>query len=95
MGPLETLGALEGRWALVKCFQSWCPGCHSSGFPTLKKVIEAYGENNDVAIATVQTTFEGFSTNDEAAALRAPASFHELKPEPEGSRALKKRNLRT
>ncbi|MCH8872603.1 TlpA family protein disulfide reductase [candidate division KSB1 bacterium] len=45
------------------CFQSWCPGCHKYGFPTLKKVIKQYKNDKDVAIVAVQTTFEGFSSN--------------------------------
>jgi len=44
-------------------FQSWCPGCHKHGFPTLQKIIERYGDDPDVAIVAVQTTFEGFSAN--------------------------------
>jgi thiol-disulfide isomerase/thioredoxin len=50
------------------CFQSWCPGCHSRGFPTLKKLIEVYDDADDVEFITVQTVFEGFSTNTPQAA---------------------------
>jgi len=45
------------------CFQSWCPGCHTYGFPTLKEIIKQYKNDKDVAIVAVQTTFEGFSSN--------------------------------
>jgi thiol-disulfide isomerase/thioredoxin len=44
-------------------FQSWCPGCHSRGFPTLKQLIEDYKTADDVAFVAVQTVFEGYSTN--------------------------------
>lgn len=44
-------------------FQSWCPGCHSSGFPTLKKLTEAFAGEDGVAFVTIQTTFEGHSIN--------------------------------
>lgn len=52
-----------GKTIYLYCFQSWCPGCHSSGFPTLKKVKEHYKDNDDVVFLAVQTVFEGFSTN--------------------------------
>ena len=27
-----TITANKGKWIYLKCFQHWCPGCHSSGF---------------------------------------------------------------
>lgn len=45
------------------CFQSWCPGCHKHGFPALKGVMKEFAGDDKVAFLTVQTTFEGFSTN--------------------------------
>ncbi len=45
------------------CFQSWCPGCHQRGFPTLQKMIQRYRKNDNVAFVAVQTVFEGFSSN--------------------------------
>jgi len=44
-------------------FQSWCPGCHKSGFPTLQSVSSHFAKADDVAFAAVQTVFEGFGTN--------------------------------
>ena len=55
--------ANRGKWVFLKCFQSWCPGCHSSGFPTLKAFADEFGDHPDVAIAGIQTVFEGFSAN--------------------------------
>ena len=55
----------RGKWTFLKCFQYWCPGCHSVGFPTLVAVQDALGANGDVAIAAIQTVFEGHSTNRE------------------------------
>ena len=52
-----------GKWVLLKCFQDWCPGCHSSGFPTLKAFSEEFWDHPDVAIAGIQTVFEGHSIN--------------------------------
>ncbi len=48
-----------GKWVFLKCFQSWCPGCHSHGFPTLKKISEALAGNPNIAFAGIQTVFEG------------------------------------
>lgn len=53
----------RGKWVFLKFFQNWCPGCHSSGFPTLKAFADKYGDHPDVAIAAVQTVFEGYSSN--------------------------------
>lgn len=40
------------------CFQSWCPGCHKAGFPTLKKVAEKYKDDDGVRFVVFQTVFE-------------------------------------
>lgn len=53
----------RGKWVFLKCFQNWCPGCHSSGFPTLQKFSSEFHEHPDVAIAGIQTVFEGFGSN--------------------------------
>lgn len=57
----------KGKWVFLKFFQNWCPGCHKSGFPTLKKFADEFHEHPDVAIAGVQTVFEGFSSNTQSA----------------------------
>lgn len=33
--PLR-LADLGDGYKIIYCFQDWCPGCHSRGFPTLK-----------------------------------------------------------
>ncbi|MCH7871991.1 MAG: TlpA family protein disulfide reductase [Planctomycetes bacterium] len=53
----------EGKVVYLFCFQSWCPGCHSRGFPTLKKVMSRFADNDDVAFVAIQTVFEGFASN--------------------------------
>ncbi len=67
---------LEGKVVFVLGFQSWCPGCHSRGFPTLKQLIKEYKTADDVSFVAVQTVFEGFSTNT---AQRAWATAREYK----------------
>ncbi len=61
-------------------FQSWCPGCHSHGFPTLNAVrtaLAADGFADQVKFIAVQTVFEGHDVNTEEAA-RESLSRHEL-----------------
>lgn len=58
-----SVGESRGKWVYLKCFQNWCPGCHKYGFPTLKKVADAFDGDNRVAVAAVQTVFEGFTAN--------------------------------
>jgi len=53
----------EGKWVFLKCFQSWCPGCHSHGFPALKQISDALAGNPEIAFAGIQTVFEGHYTN--------------------------------
>ncbi len=52
-----------GRVVYLYCFQSWCPGCHERGFPTLQAVESHYAKDERVAFVVVQTVFEGFETN--------------------------------
>lgn len=61
-------------------FQSWCPGCHSHGFPTMKAVknhVETTGRAHLVKFVAVQTVFEGHDSNTEQAALES-VKRHEL-----------------
>lgn len=58
-------------------FQSWCPGCHQSGFPTLKAMTEQFADADDVAFAVIQTTFEGHEEND-ASKLKPTADRYGL-----------------
>ena len=53
----------RGKVVYLMCFQSWCPGCHSVGFPTLQALVKEYEDNDDVVFVAVQTVFEGFTTN--------------------------------
>ena len=55
------------------CFQSWCPGCHSHGFPTMAAVRDRIGDDR-AAFVAVQTVFEGHEVNT---AERAVAAVHQ------------------
>jgi len=62
----------KGRVNYLFFFQSWCPGCHSHGFPTLQKMVQEFPNVNFIA---VQTVFEGFSSNTKKRALTDVKSF--------------------
>ena len=53
----------EGKVVYLFGFQSWCPGCHSHGFPALKQVEKQFHNNDEVVFIAVQTVFEGFGRN--------------------------------
>ncbi len=60
--PLD-IGDFEEKIVYLYCFQSWCPGCHASGFPSLRAVHEAFKDDEEVAFVAIQTVFEGFHAN--------------------------------
>lgn len=66
---------LTNKVVYLYCFQSWCSGCHSSGFPTLQKVYQTFGNDKDVAFLAIQTTFEGFSHNTFDQAKKVAARY--------------------
>lgn len=57
----------RGKWVYLKCFQEWCPACHSIGFPNLKKLKTAFPDESKVVAAVVQTVFEGHGVNTPSA----------------------------
>ena len=63
--PIEAikLEDLTAKFKIIFCFQDWCPGCHSSGFPALKQMVEELKNNEDVVFLAIQTVFEGFEVN--------------------------------
>ena len=60
--PIQ-LSDLKGKVKVIYGFQSWCPGCHSVGLPSLKKMADALEENDNVEFFAIQTVFEGSHTN--------------------------------
>lgn len=57
------LSDYKGKFKVIYCFQSWCPGCHSTGLPSLQAMTEALKDNDNVKFLAVQTVFEGASSN--------------------------------
>jgi thiol-disulfide isomerase/thioredoxin len=57
------LSDFRGKFKVVYCFQSWCPGCHKKGFPDLQKMVKTLKGNENVAFLAIQTVFEGHEEN--------------------------------
>lgn len=65
----------KGKIVYLFGFQSWCPGCHSHGFPTLQAVEKHYRDNDDVVFVAIQTVFEGYHVNTSDKALSTVTQF--------------------
>lgn len=61
-GPLK-LSDFDGKFKVIYCFQSWCPGCHSIGFPALQQMTGNLKDRGQVIFLAVQTVFEGHEAN--------------------------------
>ncbi|MGI9385961.1 MAG: peroxiredoxin family protein [Methyloligellaceae bacterium] len=53
---------IDDGYRILYCFQHWCPGCHSRGFPTLKRLVDRL-QDREFGFAVVQTVFEGADQN--------------------------------
>ena len=53
----------RGKFVFMEFWQFWCPGCHSHGFPGLKKISDALKDSKHFVAVAIQTTFEGHSSN--------------------------------
>ncbi len=89
-----------GKIIYLYCFQSWCPGCHSHGFPTLLKVREQFSADSDVAFVAIQTVFEGFEVNTPERAQETAQQYQLTIPVghdagPDGRRSLIMQRYRT
>lgn len=87
--PLK-LSEMGSGYKVLYCFQHWCPGCHSRGFPTLKRMVKELSAKG-VGFAAIQTVFEGAEHNT-FEKLRANQEHHNLQipfghdPSPAGER---------
>lgn len=61
MAPLLLRDLGEG-YKILYCFQHWCPGCHSRGFPTLQLLHTSLAHQR-FGFAVIQTVFEGEEVN--------------------------------
>lgn len=60
--PFE-LSDFDGKFKVLYCFQSWCRGCHSWGFPALQQMTKALKNKQDIVFLAIQTVFEGHEEN--------------------------------
>lgn len=72
-----TLAELGSGYKIIYCFQHWCPGCHSRGFPALRRLVKALSDKG-FGFAVVQTVFEGADQNT-ADKLRGTQLAYDLK----------------
>ena len=59
--PLR-LSDMKDGYKIIYCFQHWCPGCHSRGFPTLRFLHDKL-KDKGFDFAVIQTVFEGAAPN--------------------------------
>ena len=89
-----------GKIIYLYCFQAWCPGCHSHGFPTLLNVRQQFSTDSEVAFVAIQTVFEGFQTNTLERAKEVARQYNLTipfghDPGPDGKRSLVMQRYRT
>jgi len=70
------LSDYEGKFKVIYCFQSWCPGCHSRGLPALQKMTTALKDNDNVVFLAIQTVFEGAHTNTKDKLLKTQKQYN-------------------
>lgn len=66
----------DGKFKVIYCFQSWCPGCHSRGLPALQKMTNTLKDRNDIVFLAVQTVFEGKHTNTKDKILKTQKEYN-------------------
>lgn len=73
--PIQLID-LKGKFKVLYCFQSWCPGCHSKGLPDLQKMVNALEDSNNVTFLAIQTVFEGHHKNTYAKMLETQKQYN-------------------
>ncbi len=48
------LSDYNGKFRVLYGFQSWCPGCHSQGLPSLQEMVKALDGNDNVKFFAIQ-----------------------------------------
>lgn len=65
-GKALQLADIDEPLIVLYNFQSWCPGCHSHGFPAivaLREGLRERGLDDQVRFVAIQTVFEGHDVN--------------------------------
>lgn len=55
-----------GKYLVMMFFQDTCEACHKRSFPTLKRLVDKFGDEEGVAFLAIQTPFEDFTDNTKA-----------------------------
>jgi len=63
MDTPPTVTGKDDQVTVLYCFQSWCPGCHSVGLPSLQKLVSTFEDNDHIQFLAIQTVFEGRGSN--------------------------------
>ena len=53
----------KNKFVFMEFWQYWCPGCHSHGLPSLKKISDEFKDSPHLTALSIQTVFEGEWTN--------------------------------
>jgi len=56
----------KGKTVVMLLFQDTCEACHKRAFPTLKMLVDKFGDREELAFLAIQTPFEDFSDNTES-----------------------------
>jgi len=76
ISPLH-LADFGNKMKVIFCFQSWCPGCHSIGFPSLIQLTNSFSNMMDsIVFLAIQTVFEGFNENTFESMLDAQKKYN-------------------
>ena len=59
-----TLSELGQGYKIIFCFKAECPGCHSRGFPTMKKLVDSLSEYG-FGFAVIHTAFDDDPRNSQ------------------------------
>jgi len=70
------LSDYSGKFKVIYGFQSWCPGCHSQGLPSLQEMVKALDDNDNVKFFAVQTVFEGSHANTKERMLEVQKQYN-------------------
>lgn len=77
IAPLK-LSDLGTGMKILFCFQDWCPGCHSRGFPTLRLLVDRLA-GQGVGFAAIQTAFRSPAKKDTGDQMAKNQALYGLK----------------
>ncbi len=70
------LSQYSGKFKVIYGFQSWCPGCHSQGLPSLQEMVNSLHSNDNIRFFAIQTVFEGTNANTRERMLEVQKQYN-------------------